>query len=141
MRDASNLHSFDVCNITQKIETISQEVAIEKVNICDHYKQLEVQKDELLLEGKAKYAELLLEKERCMDVKRDLEFELLLIEERKGRAVQREEVRLEDMRHKIEVQKLHQEKIKQESKENIIQIFQLSNFGANGESKTGNTIC
>lgn len=108
--------------------------------ICDHYKQLEGQKDELLLEGKAKYAELLLEKERCMDVKRDLEFELMLIEERKGRAIQREEVRLEDMRHKIEVQKLHQEKIKQESKENIIQIFQLSNFGVNVESKTGNTI-
>jgi hypothetical protein len=41
----------------------------------------------LLLDGKAKYAELLLEKERCMDVKRDFEFELMLIEERKGRAV------------------------------------------------------
>ena len=41
MRDASNLHSFDVCNITQKIETLAQDVAVEKVVICDHYKQLE----------------------------------------------------------------------------------------------------
>lgn len=51
-----------------------------------------------------------------MDVKRDLEFELLLVEERNGRAIQREELRLQDMDHKIEVQKLHQEKIKKESK-------------------------
>jgi hypothetical protein len=70
----------------------------------------------LLLDGKAKLRELLLEKERYMDAKRDLEFELILLEERNGRAIQREEVRLDDMRHKIEVQKLHQEKIKKESK-------------------------
>ena len=60
--------------------------------------------------------ELLLEKERYMDAKRDLEFELILLEERNGRAIQREEVRLDDMRHKIEVLKLQQEKIKKESK-------------------------
>jgi hypothetical protein len=70
----------------------------------------------LLLDGKAKLRELLLEKERYMDVKRDLEFELILLEERNGRAIQREEVRLDDMRHKIEVLKLQQEKIKKESK-------------------------
>ena len=51
-----------------------------------------------------------------MDAKRDLEFELILLEERNGRAIQREEVRLDDMRHKIEVLKLQQEKIKKESK-------------------------
>jgi len=70
----------------------------------------------LLLDGKAKLRELLLEKERYMDAKRDLEFELILLEERNGRAIQREEVRLDDMRHKIEVLKLQQEKIKKESK-------------------------
>lgn len=68
------------------------------------------------MDGKAKLQELLLEKERYMDAKRDLEFELILLEERKGRAIQREEVRLDDMRHKIEVLKLHQDKIKKESK-------------------------
>jgi len=77
---------------------------------------LEAQKDELLLDGKAKLQELLLEKERYMDAKRDLEFELILLEERNGRAIQREEVRLDDMRHKIEVLRLHQDKIKKESK-------------------------
>ncbi len=60
----------------------------------------------MLLDGKAKLRELLLEKERYMDAKRDLEFELILLEERNGRAIQREEVRLDDMRHKIEVLKL-----------------------------------
>lgn len=70
----------------------------------------------MLLDGKAKLRELLLEKERYMDAKRDLEFELILLEERNGRAIQREEVRLDDMRHKIEVLKLQQEKIKKESK-------------------------
>ena len=68
------------------------------------------------MDGKAKLRELLLEKERYMDSKRDLEFELILLEERNGRAIQREEVRLDDMRHKIEVLKLQQEKIKKESK-------------------------
>ena len=42
-----------------------------------------------------------------MDAKRDLEFELILLEERNGRAIQREEARLDDMRHKIEVLKLN----------------------------------
>ena len=68
------------------------------------------------MDGKAKLRELLLEKERYMDAKRDLEFELILLEERNGRAIQREEVRLDDMRHKIEVLKLQQDKIKKESK-------------------------
>ena len=68
------------------------------------------------MDGKAKLRELLLEKERYMDAKRDLEFELILLEERNGRAIQREEVRLDDMRHKIEVLKLQQEKITKESK-------------------------
>ena len=68
------------------------------------------------MDGKAKLRELLLEKERYMDAKRDLEFELILLEERNGRAIQREEVSLDDMRHKIEVLKLQQEKIKKESK-------------------------
>ena len=68
------------------------------------------------MDGKAKLRELLLEKERYMDAKRDLEFELILLEERNGRAIQREEIRLDDMRHKIEVLKLQQEKIKKESK-------------------------
>ena len=60
----------------------------------------------MLLDGKAKLRELLLEKERYMDAKRDLEFELILLEERNGRAIQREELRLDDMRHKIEVLRL-----------------------------------
>lgn len=69
------------------------------------------------MDGKAKLRELLLEKERYMDAKRDLEFELILLEERNGRAIQREEVRLDDMRHKIEVLKLQQDKIKKEIKQ------------------------
>lgn len=47
-----------------------------------------------------------------MDDKRNLEFELILLDERNLRAVKREEDRLEDMRHKIEVAKLQQDKIK-----------------------------
>jgi len=39
------------------------------------------------LEGKAKLQKLLLEKEGYMDAKRNLEFELILIDERKGRAI------------------------------------------------------
>jgi hypothetical protein len=79
---------------------------VERVAIVQQYEQLEAQKDELLLDGKAKLRELLLEKERYMDAKRDLEFELILLEERNGRAIQREELRLDDMRHKIEVLRL-----------------------------------
>jgi hypothetical protein len=79
---------------------------VERVAIVQQYEQLEAQKDELLLDGKAKLRELLLEKERYMDEKRDLEFELILLEERNGRAIQREELRLDDMRHKIEVLRL-----------------------------------
>lgn len=64
------------------------------------------------MDGKAKLSKLLLEKERYMDDKRNLEFELILLDERNLRAVKREEDRLEDMRHKIEVAKLQQDKIK-----------------------------
>ncbi len=106
LNDASKIHSFDVCSVIQKIEDFSEEMQVERVAIVQQYEQLEAQKDELLLDGKAKLRELLLEKERYMDAKRDLEFELILLEERNGRAIQREELRLDDMRHKIEVLRL-----------------------------------
>ncbi len=47
-----------------------------------------------------------------MDVKREIEFELDMLDDRNDRLKQREEVRLQEMRDKIEVLKLNQEKIK-----------------------------
>lgn len=62
---------------------------------------LEAQKDEIMLEGKAKHNKLVLEKESYMDIKREKEFELIMLDEQNQREVQRGEVRLEDMRQKI----------------------------------------
>lgn len=112
LSDARKIHSFDVCSVVQKIEDFSQDLQVKRVTICKQYEQLEAQKDDLLVDGKAKLSKLLLEKERYMDDKRNLEFELILLDERNLRAVKREEDRLEDMRHKIEVAKLQQDKIK-----------------------------
>lgn len=47
-----------------------------------------------------------------MDVKREIEFELDMLDDRNDRLKQREEIRLQEMRDKIEVLKLNQEKIK-----------------------------
>ena len=69
-----------------------------------------------MFEGKAKHNKLVLEKESYMDVKREKEFELIMLDEQNQREVQRGEVRLEDMRQKIQLLKLNQEKIKKESK-------------------------
>lgn len=54
-----------------------------------------------MFEGKAKHNKLVLEKESYMDVKREKEFELIMLDEQNQREVQRGEVRLEDMRQKI----------------------------------------
>ena len=66
-----------------------------------------------------------------MDVKREIEFELDMLDDRNDRLKQREEVRLQEMRDKIEVLKLNQEKIKQESKCCIVfkKVVQLSIYG------------
>lgn len=62
------------------------------------------------------FKELLSEKEKCMDIKRELEFELIMLNEQSERIERREEKRLEDVRHKIEVCTLRQDEIQKESK-------------------------
>lgn len=57
------------------------------------------------------FEELLAQKEKLIDEKRELEFVLIMLDEQKGRLKGRELKRLEDMEHKIEVQILGQEKI------------------------------
>jgi len=55
---------------------------------------LELQKDEIILEGKNKHSKLVIEKEKLIDLKREKEFELDLLENCNGRVVEREETRL-----------------------------------------------
>ena len=49
-----------------------------------------------MTEGKEKNNSVVNEKEQCMDIKRELEFEIIMLEEQNGRAQQRGEARLAD---------------------------------------------
>ena len=51
-----------------------------------------------------------------MDFKRELEFEVEMLDGQNGRICQREDNRLQEMRHKIDVLRLNQQKIKEEEK-------------------------
>lgn len=43
-------------------------------------------KEEIMTEGKEKNNSVVNEKESCMDIKRELEFEIIMLEEQNGRA-------------------------------------------------------
>lgn len=67
-------------------------------------------------DGKDRSQSLLNEKEKLMDIKRERDFVVQMLEHQNGRIEQRETQAIEDCEHKIQVLKLNQQKIKEESK-------------------------
>ena len=80
----------------------------------------ETMKENITNESRAIMAVLLEEKEKLMETKRDLEFEIDMLEEQNQKVDNREQKRLDSMQHKIEVCIMNQEKIKKKSKYLII---------------------
>ena len=76
----------------------------------------ETMKENITNESRAIMAVLLEEKEKLMETKRDLEFEIDMLEEQNQKVDNREQKRLDSMQHKIEVCIMNQEKIKKKSK-------------------------
>ena len=63
----------------------------------------ETMKENITNESRAIMAVLLEEKEKLMETKRDLEFEIDMLEEQNQKVDNREQKRLDSMQHKIEV--------------------------------------
>ena len=116
LKDLNQLHSFSVCDIVKTIGEHKKELQIEQVVVTEQYHNLEETKEKLTEECRSMFETLLAHKEKLMDEKRELGFCEIMADEQMVRAVAREEKRLEEMRHKIDVQKLGQQKVKQESK-------------------------
>ena len=76
----------------------------------------ETMKENITNESRAIMAVLLEEKEKLMETKRDLEFEIDMLEEQNQKVDNREQKRLDSMQHKIEVCIMNQDKIKKKSK-------------------------
>lgn len=72
---------------------------------------LEDKREEMFELDRQKNQEILTQKELYMDEKRELEFEVLMLEEANERVVVREEKRVDDEKHKIDISLLQQEKL------------------------------
>ena len=116
MKDISSLHSYHVCAVINKIENITTQLEHQRWQYLEQHKQLEVVKDEMLNDGKGRSQSLLNEKEKLMDIKREREFVVTMLEHQNGRVSQREISNMDDIDHKIQILKLRQDKIKEESK-------------------------
>ena len=61
-----------------------------------------------------------------MDIKRELEFEVMMLDEQNEKVGEREQKRLDNMQHKIDLVKMKQEKIKGQSKFKLMSIRNLT---------------
>lgn len=104
--------STDVVAITDEIQTQLKSIAIDKQQTFELYQENETMKEKMMEEDKAKIAELKAETSRLQDVKREMEFEIMMLEEAAKTEQAREKQRRADVEHKIETLKLNQEKIK-----------------------------
>ena len=66
-----------------------------------------------------------------METKRELEFEIIMLEEQNQKIDNREQKRLDQMQHKIDVSIMNQEKIKQKSKYTsfVLQLLSATSLG------------
>ena len=85
--DLNRIHSFDVCKVIGAIENQGCWIETEKNQLLDQYNALETQKEVIISEFRTKNAGLIQEKEECMDVNREREFELIMLDEQNVRAV------------------------------------------------------
>ncbi len=88
----------------------------EKSAILQQYEQLESQKEEILNEFKEKNNDIVVQIENCIDVKQEMDFEIIMLNKQQDRAKQRGEAQLQDQRHKIDIIRLNHDKIRKESK-------------------------
>lgn len=80
------------------------------------FKSYDDQKDQLMVEDKEVYKQFMQEKEDLLEIKRDLDQSLKLLDEQAVRIVAREEKILADAQHKIDVIVAIQEKLGKQSK-------------------------
>ena len=78
------------------IERQASWIETEKDQLLDQYNALEAQKEAMISEFRAKNSGLIQEKEQCMDLNREREFESIMLDEQNVRAVQRGQKKLEE---------------------------------------------
>jgi hypothetical protein len=77
VKDVSRLHSFNVCEIINSVDSVTDDTVTDRLRIMTLLQEMEQLKDKIMVKGKAKYATLLTEKEKSMDQKRECEFEFM----------------------------------------------------------------
>ena len=73
--------SYDVAAVTDEISSRLKTMKVERQETYEGLDDKETLKEAMMNEDNAKLHELLREKEKLMDIKRELEFELLMMEE------------------------------------------------------------
>lgn len=88
--------------ITEEIENLLKTLAIDKKQTFEIYQENEFLKERIVEEDRNKLQELKGERNSLMDGNRELEFEILMLEEAKKTVAAKEKQKYEDMEHKIE---------------------------------------
>ena len=104
--------SYDVVAVTDEIGSQLKNMKDIRQETFEGLDDKETLKEAIMNESRAIMQQLLNEKEKKMDIKRELEFEVLMLEEQNDKVGEREQKRLDNMQHKIDLVKMKQEKIK-----------------------------
>lgn len=99
--------SYDVVTITEEIESLLKTLAIDKKQTFELYQENELLKERMVEEDRNKLQELKGERNSLMDTNRELEFEILMLEDVKKTVTAKEKQKYEDMEHKIETLQLN----------------------------------
>ena len=99
-------NSKDVVAITDEIKFQLKHLAIDNKQAFELYQENEAIKEKMIEEDKAKLQELTNERDRLLDDKRELEFEIIMLEDAGKTECTREQQRRDDVEHKIETLKL-----------------------------------
>ncbi len=95
---------------------------------------MEAKREKIIQLGNKQYAELLNDVEKKIDLKREKDFELMQMEDRNERIIQREEVRLAQLKALIQQQIQEQSSLKTDSK-----LTDLIDCSKASETRTGRT--
>ena len=93
--------SHDVVAVTDEIGSKLKTMKVERQLTFDGLDDKETLKEAMMKIDRVKMQELLNEKDKLMDIKRELEFEVLMLDEQNEKVGAREQKRLDDMQHKI----------------------------------------
>ena len=115
-RDIQNLHSFSVCKVIETVDEVASDTELARNTIIKQLFKLEKVNQAQREADKAEFAKMVSDKEKTIDAKRELEFDLMQMGDRNDRAIARGQKAISEIQQKVNKIKDAQDQTKYESK-------------------------